>query len=56
MLLDFGSFEELVAETQLSAAQVRLAVAYQDAYPDEIDDAVVENTRPIADVGLLFPS
>jgi uncharacterized protein (DUF433 family) len=55
MLQDFGSSDELVAETQLSAAQVRLAVAYRDAYADEVADAVVENRRPIADVGALFP-
>lgn len=55
MLQDFGSSEELVAETALSAAQVRLAVAYRDAYPEEIADAVFENTRSIADVGVLFP-
>ena len=30
MLHDFGSPEELVAGTQLSAAQVRLAVGYRD--------------------------
>lgn len=55
MTQDFGSPEELVAETQLSAAQVRLAVAYRDAYPDEIADAVAENTLPITDVRVLFP-
>jgi hypothetical protein len=55
MLQDFGSTEDLIAETQLSAAQMRLAVAYRDAYPDEIAYAVVDNTRPIADVGVLFP-
>ena len=55
MLADFGSPEDLEAETQLSAAQVRLAVAYRDAYADEIADAVVDNTRPIADIGVLYP-
>jgi uncharacterized protein (DUF433 family) len=55
MLEDFGSPEALVAETQLSPAQVRLAGAYRDAYPDEIADAVVDNRRPIDDVGVLFP-
>lgn len=55
MLEDFGSAETLVAETHLSAAQVRLAVAYRDAYPDEIAEAVVENRRPISDLDVLFP-
>ncbi len=44
MLEDFGSTEALVAGTHLSPAQVRLALAYRDAYPDEI-----------ADVSVLFP-
>jgi hypothetical protein len=55
MLEDFGSREALVANTQLSVAQVHLAVAYRDAYPDEIDDTIAENRRPLADVGALFP-
>lgn len=55
MLEDFGSFEALVADTPLSRAQVRLAVAYRDAYPDEIDDAIADNRRSLADVGVLFP-
>src|SRR5215210_5606821 len=55
MLEDFGSSEALVAEASLSLQHVRLAVAYRDAYPDEIDEAVADNRRPLADVGVLFP-
>lgn len=55
MLEDFGSAEALVADTPLSLAQVRLAVAYRDAYPEEIDEAIADNRRPLADVGVLFP-
>jgi uncharacterized protein (DUF433 family) len=55
MLDDFGSPEALVADSQLLAAQVRLAMAYRDSYPDEIAEAIVENTRPITDVAVLFP-
>ncbi|MGH9247889.1 MAG: hypothetical protein ACRD29_26965 [Acidimicrobiales bacterium] len=55
MLEDFGSVEPLEADTALSRAQVRLAVAYRDAYPDEINDAIADNRRPLADVGVLFP-
>lgn len=55
MLEDFGSPEALVAETQLSPAQVRIAAAYRDSYPGEIAEAVADNRRPIADVGTLFP-
>ena len=55
MLEDFGSLEELVGDTQLSPAQVRLAMAYRDNYPDEIAEAILENGRPITDVAVLFP-
>lgn len=55
MLEDFGSAEALVAETQLSPAHVRLAVAYRDSYPTEIAEAIADNRRPFSDVGLLFP-
>ena len=55
MFEDFGSSEKLVAETQLSPAQVRIAMAYRDSYPDEIANAISENRLPIADVGVLFP-
>ena len=55
MLEDFGSPEALVNDTALSAAHVRLAVAYRDAYPDEINEAVAENRRPLADIGVLYP-
>jgi uncharacterized protein (DUF433 family) len=55
MLEDFGSPEALVADTQLLPAQVRLAMAYRNSYPDEIAEAIVENKRPITDVAVLFP-
>jgi uncharacterized protein (DUF433 family) len=55
MLEDFGSPEALVADTQVSPAQVRLAISYRDSYPDEIADAIVENRRPISDVASIFP-
>lgn len=55
MLEDFGSPDALVADTLLTPGHVRLAVAYQEAYPDEIDEAIAENRRPLADVGVLFP-
>jgi uncharacterized protein (DUF433 family) len=55
MLQDFGSPEALVADTPLTLAQVRIALAYRDTYPDEIDDAIADNRRPVDDIGALFP-
>jgi uncharacterized protein (DUF433 family) len=55
MLEDFGSIQRLVKETQLHERQVRLAVAYRDAYPQEISDAIADNRRPVDDWQELFP-
>ena len=45
MFEDFGSLERLVENAQLSERQVRLALAYRDAYPEEIAAAIAENRR-----------
>jgi uncharacterized protein (DUF433 family) len=55
MLEDYGFPEKLVAETHLSMAQVRLAIAYRNAYPEEIDEAVADNRRPLGELKALFP-
>lgn len=55
LLEDLGSSEALVADVSLSPAQVRLAVAYRDAYPDEIDQAISDNRRPLEDLRVLYP-
>jgi signal recognition particle GTPase len=55
MLEDFGSIQRLVKETQLNERQVRLAVAYRDADPEEISDAIAENRRPVDDWLELYP-
>jgi uncharacterized protein (DUF433 family) len=52
---DFGSVQELVKETRLNERQVRLALAYRDAYPEEIADAIVENRRPVEEWQELYP-
>src|SRR5688500_12688836 len=36
MLEDFGSVQRLVKQTHLNERQVRLALTYRDAYPEEI--------------------
>lgn len=54
-LEDFGSPEALVADSQLSLAQVRLAIAYRNAYPDEIEDMVADNRRPLDELVALYP-
>lgn len=55
ILEDFGSLEALVADMHISPQHVRLAVAYREAYSDEIDEAITDNRRPLTDVAVLFP-
>ncbi|MDQ3781826.1 MAG: hypothetical protein M3349_02665, partial [Actinomycetota bacterium] len=55
MIADFGSTKELVAKTHLSPAHVRMAAAYGDAYPDEVEAAIAENCQPVDDLRVLYP-
>jgi hypothetical protein len=55
MLEDFGSVQRLVKETQLGERQVRLALAYRDAYPAEIAEAIGANRRSVDDWRELYP-
>ena len=55
MCEDFGGPDSLVAETHLAERQVRLALAYRDAYPDEVGDAIADNRRSAAELETLYP-
>lgn len=55
MLEDFGSLDQLLAETHLSERGVRLALAYRDAYPEEIAEAIADNRRPLEELRTLYP-
>lgn len=55
MLEDFGSPDAVVSDTQLSPAQVRLALAYRDAYPEEIEEAIADNREPLDALRELYP-
>jgi len=55
MLEDFGSVERLVEDTQLSERHVRLALAYRDAYPDEIAQKVAQNRLTSEEWHELYP-
>jgi uncharacterized protein (DUF433 family) len=52
---DHGSIERMVAETDLDEPQVRLALAYWEQYPDEIDEAIAQNRVPIDEARDLYP-
>ena len=55
MVEDFGSVERLLAETHLSERQVRLALGYRDAYPEEIANAIADNRRSADELKALYP-
>lgn len=52
---DFGVLDDIVTETDLTERQVRLALVYREHYPMEIQDAISENQRPIAELRELYP-
>lgn len=52
---DFGSIEAMVAEGNLSERQIRLALAYYERFPGEIDEAIAQNRRPLAELAGAYP-
>lgn len=55
MLGDFGSVEKLLRQTHLTERDVRLANAYMEAYPDEVEQARAENRRSTEELLELYP-
>ena len=55
MLEAFGSIESLVDQTHLNERHVNLALAYRDSYPDEIAQALAENSRSTEQWRELYP-
>lgn len=52
---DFGSVEKMVAEGSLSERAVRLALAYAERFPDEIEEAIALNRRSLAQLRAEYP-
>ena len=55
MLGDFGSVQKLLRQTHLTERDVRLANAYREAYPDEVEQSRAENRRSTEDLRELYP-
>lgn len=55
LLEDMGSVERLLEGTDLNAPGVELARSYYVSYADEIERAIAENRRPIAELRELYP-
>jgi hypothetical protein len=43
----FDSSKEMAEKTDLTEPQIRLALAYHQEFPEEIDEAIRENERPL---------
>lgn len=52
----FDSPRGMAAGTDLSERQIRLALAYYDEFPEEIDDAIRESETPLAQLQREFPT
>jgi uncharacterized protein (DUF433 family) len=55
-LQDFGSVAKMLPETYLTEDQIKTAVAYYKEYPEEIDQFIAENRRPIEELRRLYPT
>jgi uncharacterized protein (DUF433 family) len=53
---DVGSVEAMVAEgSSLSERQIRLALAYYERFPEEIEEAIALQRRPLAQLRAEYP-
>jgi uncharacterized protein (DUF433 family) len=52
---DVGSIEKMVAEGNLNERQIRLALAYHERFPDEIDEDVALNRRSLEELRAEYP-
>lgn len=53
---DFDSPRGAADATDLTEPQVRLALAYYEAFPLEVDDTIAENTRPLEQLRREYPA
>jgi len=52
----FDSPHEMATETDLTEAQIRLALAYHQEFPTEVDEAIADNERPLEQLRREFPT
>jgi uncharacterized protein (DUF433 family) len=52
----YDSAAAMAADTDLTEAHIRLALAYYEAHPDEIDAAIAENERSLDDLRREYPT
>ncbi len=52
----YGTPGEMAAATDLTETQIRLALAYYTEFADEIDAAIADNERPLAELQRQYPT
>jgi len=52
---DIGSVDAMVAEGNLSERQIRLALAYHERFPEEVEEAIAQNRRSFAELRASYP-
>lgn len=52
---DFGSVEAMVAESELSERQIRLALAYHERFAEEIEADIAQSRRPLDQLRSEYP-
>ncbi len=52
---DIGSIERMAEGGSANERQIRLALDYYEMFPEEIDEAIVDNRRPIEQLEEEFP-
>ena len=53
---DFASVEAMVKKTDLAERQIRLALAYHERFPEEIDDIIARSRRALDELRGEFPT
>ena len=52
----YGTPGEMAAATDLAEPQIRLALAYYSEVPEEVNAAIAENERPLAELQRRYPT
>lgn len=53
---DFDSPEAMARATDLTEPQIRLALAYHERFPEEIDDAIARSRRSLEELSAAYPT
>jgi uncharacterized protein (DUF433 family) len=52
----YGAIGPMMADSDLTERQIKVALAYHDEYREEIDAAIEENRRPLDDLRRAYPT